>query len=259
MSAGKSMVISRYESKYLVPEAKARAIRNFIMGFCTPDSHADANGRYVVNNFYFDTPDLRFYYDTKYKQYNRFKLRMRYYGDIPEELLWLEIKHKVQNVTWKTRRNCMVSDWDSIFECEDSLAQKSENVSLRDSFENAVIRFGAEPKVHVRYVREPYICDFEEYCRITFDRCLSFRSTDGSMNLVSNKPFLYYDDVVTSVFEDDDSPVILEIKTENQVPIWVMELIRTFQLRRRGFSKYCYAIDNSKERAGGGLRVNACL
>ncbi len=249
MTAKGSWIISRYESKYLISESEARAIRQAIEGLCVPDHHADEQGLYVVNNFYFDTPDLRFYHDTKFKQFNRFKLRVRYYGDVPQGTLWLEIKHKVRNVTWKTRRPCPLPQWESVLESgQQGMDRKTQPLSLRDSFENAVLRFGAEPMVHVRYVRQPFLCDFENYCRITFDRNLSFRPTHGSMDLVSSEPFMNYDDAVTSVVENDESPVILEIKTETQVPTWIMGLIRRFQLQQRGFSKYCYAVDNTMEQ-----------
>ena len=255
MTSKDPWIISRYESKYLIPESTARAVRDAIRGLCVPDRNADASGVYVVNNFYFDTPDLRFYHDTKFKQYNRFKLRVRYYGDVPEGNLWLEIKHKIRNITWKTRRPCPLAQWESIFEAgQGGGGLNGQPLSLRDSFENAVLRFGAEPRVHVRYLREPYLCDFESYCRITFDRNLSFRPTHGSLDLVSSEPFMYYDDAVTSLAEDDDSPVILEIKTETQVPPWIMGLIRRFQLQQRGFSKYCYAVDNTMEQEAQGMR-----
>ena len=33
--------------------------------------------RALVNNLYFDTPDMRFYWDTKHRRLNRFKPRLR--------------------------------------------------------------------------------------------------------------------------------------------------------------------------------------
>ncbi len=75
------LIVSRYESKYVVPEALARRVRDFIQPMCSLDKHAGADGRYMVNNLHFDTPDLRFCYDTRQKRFTRFKPHMRYYGE----------------------------------------------------------------------------------------------------------------------------------------------------------------------------------
>ncbi|MFA6034787.1 MAG: polyphosphate polymerase domain-containing protein [Myxococcota bacterium] len=244
-----SMVTSRYESKYLISVEKAALIRDYISPLCSPDSHAGADGRYVVNNLYFDTPDLRFYCDTKFRKVNRFKPRVRYYGDDPSGLLWLELKHKMKNVTWKTRRSIQAKEWGTLFERWGEESDGCLRTSLRDSFEGAVLRYGAAPVVHVRYVREPYVSEIENYCRITFDRYLSYRLTGGSYELTSPDRFRLYDDAVTASLNDEDSLVLLEIKTETDVPFWVMHMVQCFELQQRGFSKYCYSIDSCREGA----------
>ncbi|NLH47109.1 MAG: polyphosphate polymerase domain-containing protein [Myxococcales bacterium] len=239
-----SMVISRYENKYLIRETMARAIADYLRGICVPDKHAGADGRYMVNNLYFDTPDLRFYHDTRNKRYTRFKPRVRYYGPRPTDFLWIELKHKVKNVTWKKRRRIAVADWPEFL--HDGSCRPPANpawITLADSFEDAVCRFGAHPVVQVQYIREPYVSELDDYCRITFDRCLTFRSVRGSYELVANENLTYFDNTVDTAFCSCESPVILEIKTETNVPIWVLRLIRRFELIQRGFSKYCNAIE----------------
>jgi len=239
-------VICRYESKYLVPEATARAIRDHLAATCSPDRHAGPDGRYIVNNLYFDTPDLRFYHDTRFKRYDRFKPRVRFYGKAPADFLWLELKHKITNVTWKTRRRIPLEQWSTLFQHREMGGSGHREVNIRSSFEDVVILFGAAPVLHVRYVREPYVSDLEQYCRITFDRRLSCRLAHGSYQLTSPESFVLYDDPVSTVHLDDNSPTLVEIKTETNVPGWVMELIQRFDLQQRGFSKYCNAIECQK-------------
>jgi hypothetical protein len=83
----------------------------------------------------------------------------------------------------------------------------------------------------------------EEYGRVTFDRQICCRSTNGSIDLdYAEQDMLFYDDSVNS--RANDSPVILEIKVETLIPIWAIELIHKFNLKQRGFSKYCYGIDS---------------
>jgi hypothetical protein len=251
--------ITRYEAKYVIDERTYREIRKAITGICSVDEHVDENGRYIVNNLYFDTTDLRFYYDTKHKQYNRFKPRVRYYGTDPKDYLWVELKHKVRNVTWKTRRRIDVAQWPRILESSRSLDESPAIATLADSFESTVVRFQAQPILQVRYVREPYVSDLDAYGRITFDRCLTYRPAYGSYDLVSACDLTSYDDSETMVHGSDDSPVLLEIKTETHVPLWVVRLIQRFELTQRGFSKYCYAVDHAIVAATCGNRISALI
>ncbi|HPQ71743.1 MAG TPA: polyphosphate polymerase domain-containing protein [bacterium] len=240
----RSTVISRYEAKYVIPESLALRIRDAIGITCSPDKHAGPDNRYMVNNLYLDTPDLRFYYDTRLKRFTRFKPRVRYYGACPNDFLWVELKHKVKNVTWKIRRRINLHEWPHNLTDYVPNGNNGHLYSLADSFEAAVLRMQAQPVVHVQYIREPYVSELEEYCRITFDRCLTYRPACGSYALTASDAMAYWDDPITTAFCGDDSPVILEIKTETNVPFWVIALIRRFGLQQRGFSKYCNAMDN---------------
>ena len=239
-------VISRFESKYVISESEAQAIAQYVRGVCSPDRHAQADGRYTVNNLYFDTQDLRFYHDTRCKRFTRFKPRVRYYGTECDGTLWLELKHKFKNVTWKVRRPVPLTDWARLLlDFRADGGRETMRRELVSSFEDALLVFGAEPVLFVRYVREPYVSDIDAYARITFDRRLSYRLAEGSADLFTNAPYSYYDDAVSMLHSDDESPVLLEIKTETRVPNWVVALIRRFNLTQRGFSKYCNAMEHS--------------
>lgn len=252
-------VICRRESKYLVPEAMVPAITRAIAGICSPDERAGRDGRYVVNNVYLDTDDLRFYYDTKHKRTNRFKPRVRYYGAEPDGSLWLELKHKVNNVTWKVRRRADVSEWPNVITDGSRLGRGDAQLTIANCFEEAVSRFRARPVIHVQYVREPYVSEIDTYGRITFDRQLSFRPLHSSPDLAATNDGIYYDDPVTSLCSSDDSPVVLEIKSETEVPGWMIALVQRFELVQRGFSKYCYGIDNLFERTSTSWRSCAVV
>jgi hypothetical protein len=253
-----SEVVSRYEAKYLVPETLAQAIRDQVRGLCSPDRHAGPDGRYLVNNIYFDTLDLRFYHDTRFGQYTRFKPRIRFYGPEPGDVVWLEIKHKVRNVTWKVRRRADSALLPGLFDGASPPQYSGQAVvSLFDSFEDVVERFGARPLLQVRYVREPFVSDLDDYGRITFDRCLNCRPLLGADSLVAGAPFVPFDDPVSTGYRSGDSPVLLEIKTDVNVPSWVTTLVRTFGLMRRGFSKYCVALERALPEAVAGDRVLA--
>jgi hypothetical protein len=241
--------IRRYELKYTITEETAAAIRDYIKTFFSLDKYVppQQNG-YVVNNLYFDTSDLQFYYDTRHRKLTRYKLRARYYGDAAIDFIWPEIKYRSGGIVWKTRCRVPIEKWPDLF-----TAQKSENTSpiikdRIDSFEELLHLYGAQPIIHVRYFREPYESDLEEYGRITFDRRLSYCMANGSISLARcSEEMLNYDDPITTGCSD--SPVLLEIKVETLVPFWAVDIINRFGLVQRPFSKYCYGIENNFEYA----------
>ncbi len=198
---------------------------------------------YIVNNLYFDTPDLKFYYDTKFRKLTRYKPRARFYGEKAIDLIWPEIKYRHASVIWKRRYCIPIEQWPELFNSEETERKQAIIKEQLDSFDDLINWYGAQPMLHVRYFREPYVTELEDYGRVTFDRQLCCRPTHGSINLeYDEEDMLYYDDPVNS--RADDSPVILEIKVETLIPIWAMELIHKFNLKQRGFSKYCYGIDS---------------
>lgn len=234
--------IKRYELKYLISEDTAQAIRDYISSFCRLDKHADpSSSGYTVNNIYFDTPDLRFYHDTRFKKMTRFKPRARYYGDRPSDYIFPELKYRNSSVIWKTRYKLKVEDWLDHFSIKQSPAEEPRMKDSYDTFDEVIQLYNAQPILHVRYFREPYVTELEEYGRVTFDRNLTSRLANGSYNLELDEDYLYYDDPQT--IRSDVSRVLLEIKVETNVPHWVIYIIQNFNLIQTGFSKYCNGID----------------
>jgi len=236
--------IRRYELKYTISEQMALEIRDYIKDICSMDKNVPKGEKgYIVNNLYFDTSDFKFYYDTKYKKTNRYKARARFYGEAATDFIWPEIKYKIASVVWKKRYYLPIEDWHSLFTLENVNPEPPMINKRLDTFDNIVYWHNAHSVLHVRYFREPYVTELEEYGRVTFDRNLCCRQTYGNVGLnYKEQDMSYYDDPITT--RHFDSPVILEIKVENNVPFWAVELIRKFNLMQRGFSKYCYGIDS---------------
>ena len=236
--------IRRYELKYTITEQMASEIRDYIKNICSMDKNVPKGDKgYIVNNLYFDTYDLKFYHDTKFKKMNRYKARARFYGEKAVDFIWPEIKYKIDSVVWKKRYNIPIKEWPALFNQENITFTQPLIKKQLDTFDNIVYWHDAQSILHVRYFREPYVSEIEEYARVTFDRQLCCRRTNGNISLEYNEQdMFYYDDPVTT--KHIDSPVILEIKVENHVPYWAIEMIRKFNLMQRGFSKYCYGIDS---------------
>lgn len=236
--------IRRYELKYTITESMASEIRDYISNICSLDPNVPPGDKgYVVNNLYFDTPDLRFYHDTKFRKLTRFKPRARYYGMTVSDFIWPEIKYRHAHIIWKKRYKLPVERWPELFYPQIAETDKYKCKSRLDRFDEIIYWYNAQSKIHVRYFREPFVTNLENYGRITFDRNLCYRSILGSIDLDYNdQDMLYYDDPITT--HNFESPVLLEIKVEFLLPWWIVELIRKFNLVQRPFSKYCYGIDH---------------
>jgi hypothetical protein len=236
--------IKRYELKYAVTEETASEIREYIKDICTLDKHVlpGADG-YIINTLYFDTLDLRLYHDAKLRRLNRYKTRVRYYGIQPTESIWTEIKYRSGNIIWKRRCRVPLDYWPKLFEPELTKRRQPVIRERLDTFDDLVIWNCEQPTLHVRYYREPYVTELEEYGRLTFDRKICCAPAENTCHLEYNEQdMIYFDDAVNS--REDDSMVILEIKVGTYIPEWVIELIRKFNLRQRPYSKYCYGIDS---------------
>jgi hypothetical protein len=235
--------LRRYELKYTVSESLAREIRDYIQPLFSLDKHASTEQRgYIVNNVYLDTPGLRFYHDTKFRQETRLKPRIRYYGAEPDQFIALEVKHRHNNISWKRRRQIPVHEWPGVLEVSKAERMAPSFIDFPETFEEVNHLYCTAPVLHVRYFREPYVSDVDDYGRITFDRALRYRLAHGSHEIGGpDEDMIYYGDQAT--VQEEDSPVVLEIKTQAFVPFWAIELIRHFSLVQRGYSKYCYVID----------------
>ncbi|PKL88299.1 MAG: hypothetical protein CVV23_11235 [Ignavibacteriae bacterium HGW-Ignavibacteriae-2] len=234
----------RYELKYTIDESIASDIKDYIQNICTLDKNVpEGESGYTVNNLYFDTSDLRFYNDTKFRKPIRFKPRARYYGNKATDFIWPEIKYRNASVIWKRRYKIPIERWPELFYTTEKKQSLSVINTHLDTFDDIIYWFSAQPVLHVRYFREPYVSDLEAYGRVTFDRRLTCRPTHGSIDLdYDERDMLFYDDPISS--QNYDSQVLLEIKVEKHVPYWAIELIRKFNLMQRPYSKYCYGIDS---------------
>ncbi len=97
---------NRFELKYLVDQRVASALRTELAGRLDYDPNSRA-GSYTVWSRYYDTRDLRFYWEKIEGIRFRRKLRVRHYGrpsDLtPETPVWVEVKQRVNRVTQKRR------------------------------------------------------------------------------------------------------------------------------------------------------------
>jgi hypothetical protein len=235
MAQDHTLMASRFELKYLIPEHTALKVREFVQQYLQLDDFGfgKPNLSYPVHSLYLDSDDYELHRRTVNGDKNRYKLRVRYYNENPNTPVFFEIKKRMKDIILKERgtvRRSGVAKILSGFLPEDG-DMKGNNPEERQ----AILRFiqlmadvNAKPKMHVAYDREAYVNNFNNEVRVTMDRNVRgmFRP---SGELVTDMP--------EAVICTTDM-VILELKFTGRFPAWYRDLVRHFNCMQTGAAKY---------------------
>ncbi len=246
-------VLERFELKYTIPWEMVGPVSRFIEPYCSLDEYSEFSPDrfYIVNSLYFDSPQFHFLKNKENGCLERFNMRIRSYGAEPGPPYFLEIKHKRRDIIKKYRGKTFETDIKSIVDVKHIFPDGKKHIDKNEKNLNFFRRlhyvYGAEPKVLVQYRRKAYFSNYDEYARVTFDIGLrSMEATDSYLPHPVEHQMLHAD--YENVF-DTGTNVILELKCYTAfVPLWMMDLIRTFNLKQRGFSKYQTCLNKVFER-----------
>jgi len=235
--------LDRFELKYTIPFHMVEPISDFASLYCSLDNYSlkSENRFYRVNNLYLDSPNYLFLKKRIEGAETRFNMRVRSYGDKPELPYFLEIKQKSGDIVRKYREKTDDKDWYKSYGVVEELhgaANEKQDliVSNKKLFERIIYTYNVSPKIFTQYMRKAYISDIDDYARVTFDINLRYMERT-EYNLIPDENLMAsYDH--SEIFEPDSS-VILELKCyTSKVPLWMIDLIKYFDLKRTSFSKY---------------------
>lgn len=233
-------IFERLEMKYLISEGAAEKIRKHIAPYCAPDKHNGLAGLgYPITSLYFDTPTLLFHRTKLRGDPDRMKLRARVYdGDGP---VHLEIKRKCVDVVHKTRVAVDRAHWkEAVAGYGQPLDDTPRAHAHLGAFAHLAAQSGAEPTLLVRYEREAYASQVDNYARVTFDRNITAMPC-REMRLDPPPGGRWH--VLDGPRADRmQSFTLLELKAELLVPYWMSHLVQQLNLQRKGFSKYSQGI-----------------
>jgi len=239
-------LVTRYESKYIIPSGKVAEIRKFIEPFCVPDPYGHGYPpEYRITTLQLDTPDLALHYAKEREAVTRFKLRVRTYGEIGSSPVFAEIKAKLEQTIVKSRVMVPFGVWNKelIFGVYLPPCFKNERQEIDFlQFKRLVWELGAQPVALVRYIRESYVGAVDRYARVTFDRKLQYQMTDSWTDFGRNGLWRGMDSTQAQGFGLPYSGVVLEVKTLSHTPVWVMDLVERFELKKKGNCKYSTAL-----------------
>lgn len=225
-----TQVFSRVEKKYLITAEQKKLILKSIR------KHAQKDGyfRSEVYNLYFDNDNYDLIIQSIDQPEFKEKLRARSY--IGYDRVFLEIKTKLRghdvNVGYKRRVMLTRRDFNKFIKGNSTLteliSQKPEaanSLQIAKEIDYLVARFALKPKILVIYDRESYKSD--DNLRITFDENLKFRNTN--LRLIKGKR--------DKIYFKDPPNVIMEIKANGTIPLWLSKVMSELHIYPQQFSK----------------------
>ncbi len=242
---------NRFELKYLLTKEEAERVESAMGSYLVPDEHGDGKGDYPIESLYYDSPDRRCYWEKVEGLKFRRKLRIRRYGGCGPLLgtspVFVEIKQRVDRVTQKRRMKLSYAD--SLELCSGSSAASGRAIDETIAAEIVVFadEYRLAPSCIISYTRRALIgTKYDSGLRVTFDSDLRFRTADLDLATTERGRRML-----------PPGSVVMEIKVNERVPYWLVELVAARNLRLARISKYCRGLDAAAEYQIGGARRRA--
>lgn len=226
---------NRFELKYLVSLPQAEAFKAALRRYLHSDEHSA--GRYDLGSLYYDSPDLRCYWEKVDGLRFRRKLRIRHYAlGAPlraQTPVFVETKQRLDRVTQKRRiqlpfetalRLCNQRELPATMADEDRPFLEEVYAYLWE--------YNLRPVSIVRYQRQAFIgAAYDLGLRVTFDTQLKYQVHPLRLEDAAGLPLISPDRCV------------MEIKVNERLPYWLAEMIASHNLKTVRVSKYCRSID----------------
>jgi len=232
---------NRFELKYLISLQQAEQFKSALRAYLVTDEHGSNNGRYALTSLYYDSPDLRCYWEKEYGLRFRRKLRIRRYEtDEPfteESRVFLEIKQRIDRVTQK--RRAVLSYGDALRLCNERQLPECalEDKAVVEEIFVYLWQYNLRPTSIVRYERQAFMgTEYDIGLRVTFDTDLTFQTHR-----------LHLHEEPSSLPMMSPNLVVMEIKVNERMPIWLTELIADHNLNLVRVSKYCRSIEAAQK------------
>ena len=242
--SGQLAIVKRYEKKYLIHPSLVPEIRKYITPYVIPDKFGiGLIPEYVITTLQLETPSHAFHFAKELEYDERFKLRVRTYNEIGSSPIFAEVKAKFKDIIVKTRVMIPFDSWNEglIFSTELPYIFKSRQQETDFlNFRRLAWETNAEPSNIIRYIRESYVGPGDLYLRVTFDRKLEYCPRPTWTNFGRGETWVSMDSGESQ--GADYSSVVLEIKTLEEIPVWVVDLVEKFSLQNRGNCKYSTGI-----------------
>ena len=240
--ASEKMDWERHEAKYIVHIDQLPAIREYLADYCVADPNGSGEfPEYTVTTLQLDDHARSLLHAKEHESLNRFKLRVRTYGvERGRNKVYLEIKRKIKHVVVKSRATVPAEVWGrSLLDTHGRMVnfKSSKERACFYEFIRVTNEICARPTVLIRYCRESYFGTNDRYARVTFDKNICYQPT-RDWNLWPAPETRWWSIDSEMGMRVPYSGSILELKTYDEAPVWMTDMVKEFDLVRVGFCKY---------------------
>lgn len=222
-------VFMRNEKKYVLSEKQYRAIMHAIEKYMLEDSF----GKYCVQSLYYDTPNRELIVNSMSKPVFKEKLRLRRYTQLSratspnkDSEVFMELKRKFSGVVYKRRAKMTLGEAEA-FIATGVFPGERDNEQIINELEYFVKFYSLEPAMYIACDRRAYHCPTDALLRMTLDANIRYRAdspcflegTGGQMLLPPCQR-------------------LLEIKTGEAMPMWLVQTLENEKIYPQTFSKY---------------------
>ena len=214
------MVMKRYEMKYILSEEQLKFLRQSLCAHMIVDQY----GKTSIASIYYDTPDYRLIRTSIEKPKYKEKIRLRSYGLAKNNgHVYLELKRKVEGVVYKRRVETTEKEAVSFFEDKDTTIGENQISKELSYFKNYYGKL--EPKIMIAYDRTSY-AEINGDIRLTIDENPRYRTYDLNLHSsMDGNPLL------------PPGGAILEIKVQQEMPLWLVDILSKGKIYKGSFSK----------------------
>jgi len=192
------------------------------------DSHTPESGRYIIHSLYFDDyKDISVYFgDAGLSE--RFKWRIRYYGDDLSYIV-LEKKEKKEGRCHKESCKITLDEYNDIINKDafDLLFDTDKDLIRKLAID--MITKNYRPKIIIDYERIAYVEEITNV-RVTFDMKIS-----ASYELEN-----FLDGDYQNFYILPSGVNVLEVKFDSILPSYLRNIIESYSYKQGSFSKYYY-------------------
>ncbi len=222
-------IFNRYERKYLINQSLMLELITFFNQKLIFDPYSIDGKHYTIYNLYFDTHDHSIIRNSIQKPKYKEKLRLRTYQDTlsSDSPVFLEIKKKYEGRVNKRRVNLNYEQAQHYLTHHEipQFSTQVENQMMQE-IDYFIKIHHATPGAYIRYDRIALLSPDDDL-RITFDFNIIFRQKNVTLESHDGKPILPTPD-----------SVIMEIKSDQNFPLWIVNKLSELKLYSQSFSKY---------------------
>ncbi|MBF9128528.1 polyphosphate polymerase domain-containing protein [Plantactinospora sp. S1510] len=227
---------NRYEIKYLMPSTAVPALRRELASRLDVDSHG-LDGGYGVWSVYYDTRDLRFYWEKIEGLRFRRKLRVRHYGDRltvnDDSTVFVEIKQRVNRVTQKRRVALPYHLARDLCDRRLMVEHEPGQQAFLEEVLDLLCRLDLRPVAMTGYQREAFIGrGAEAGLRVTVDHRVRGRDRDFHLGADAENRLIV-----------PARLAVVELKANERVPYWLTDLAAGLSMSVVRISKYCQSVE----------------